>query len=266
MTSPVDLPTFAPPEPGPDLRYLVSHVEHRMGMPISIQIRGPQARGAAATAAVRAAYEDLAWVDATFSRWKPDSELSRLRRGERTVEQCCPEMGQVLALGERYRQETQGAFLTRLPDEDTGEWLPDPTGLVKGWAIARAAAILAAAPALAGHAYCVNAGGDIAVGGVDDSPGGDRPWRLGIENPDVPGQIAQVVELRDGALATSGCAARGAHLVDPATGERRYRRGSVSVIAPDIVDADVWATALFVGPPELERRVADRPGWRVIRL
>ena len=67
-----------------------------------------------------------------YKRQKPDSELSRLRRGERTVEQCCPEMGQVLALGERYRQETQGAFLTRLPDEDTGEWLPDPTGLVKG--------------------------------------------------------------------------------------------------------------------------------------
>lgn len=270
---PADLPVFAPPPPAPGALvagapspYVAAHVEHLMGMPSSIHVRGPQARSAAVTAAVRAAYDDLAWVDATFSKWRPDSELSRLRRGELRVEDCCPQLAEVLARCAAYEAETGGAFLSRLPDEATGQWLIDPTGLVKGWAIGRAAAILAAAPAMAGHAWCVNAGGDIAVGGVDASPGGDRPWRLGIENPDVPGEIAQVVELRAGALATSGCAARGAHLVDPATGERRYRRGSVSVIAPDIVDADVWATALFVGPAELEQRVADREGWRVIRL
>lgn len=74
------------------------------------------------------------------------------------------------------------------------------------------------------------------------------------------------MERHEGALATSGCAARGAHLVDPATGRRILRPGSVSVIAPDIVSADVWATALFVGPPELADRIAGRPGWQVVRL
>lgn len=265
---PADLPTVVPVVPaaaGPS-PYVAAHVEHLMGMPISIHVRGPRPRGAEVVAAVRTAYADLAWVDATFSKWKPDSELSRLRRGEVSVEDCCPEMAQVLALCAAYEAETDGTFLHVLPDEETGAWLLDPTGLVKGWAIARAAAILAEAPAMAGHAYCINAGGDIAVGGVDASPGGDRPWRLGIENPDVPGEIAQVVELRSGALATSGCAARGAHLVDPASGERRYQRGSVSVVAPGIIDADVWATALFVGPPALEERLVGREGWQVIRL
>ena len=283
---PADLPTFAPVAPAAPVApvaqvaqvaqvaaepspYVVAHVEHLMGMPISIQVRGTQARSDQVSAAVRAAFADLAWVDATFSTWKPASELSRLRRGELALDDCCPEMMQVIDLCEHYREATGGAFTHILPDEASGRWLLDPTGLVKGWALARAAALLdrsAQRPELAGHAYCLNAGGDIAVGGRDASPGGQRPWRLAIENPDVAGEIAQVVELVDGGLATSGCAARGAHLVDPATGERLHRRGSVSVVAPDIVAADVWATALFVGPAELESRVAGLEGWQVIRL
>lgn len=263
--APADLPVLAPVPGGPS-PFVVAHVEHLMGMPISIQVRGPQPRSAAVGAVVRAAYDDLAWVDETFSTWKPTSELSRLRRGEVALQDCCSEMAQVLALCDHYRALTDGAFCHLLPDEETGHRRLDPTGLVKGWAIARAAAILAEASPLAGHAYCVNAGGDIAVGGVDASPGGDRPWRLAIENPDIAGEIAQVVERRSGGLATSGCAARGAHLVDPTTGRRETRRGSVSVLAPDILDADVWATALFVGPPELVDRVTTRTGWQVIRL
>lgn len=267
---PADLPEFSPPAVGPEAvapePYVAAHVEHLMGMPISIHVRGPRPRAAGVVAAVQAAYADLAWVDATFSTWKPDSQLSRLRRGDLTIEQCCPEFAQVLDLCAASAEETNGAFAYVLPDADSGEWLLDPTGLVKGWAIARAAELLAGASAMRDHAYCLNAGGDIAVGGIDGSPGGSRPWRLGIENPDVPGQIAHVVELGQGGLATSGCAARGAHLVDPGTGTRTLRRGSVSVIAPDIVAADVWATALFVGPPDLEDRLAGRDGWQVIRL
>lgn len=262
---PADLPAFAPPRrPGPDAAPdVVAHVRQLMGMPISIHVRGPAARSPRVASAIEAAYDDLAWVEATFSRWRPESELSRLRRGELTVAECSRDMEQVLDLCDDFGVRTGGAFLHVLPDEATGEWLLDPTGLVKGWAIARAADILRR---LDGHAHCVNAGGDIAVGGVADGPAGDRPWRLGIEDPDVPGTIARIVELHDGGLATSGCAARGAHLVDPATGERRLRRGSVSVLAPDIISADAWATALFVGPPGLDERIVRRPGWRVIRL
>lgn len=261
MADPAALPSFGVPSPKSS-PYLVSHVRHLMGMPVSITVRGPRARGEEALSAVQSAYDDLEWVDATFSRWRPDSELSRLRRGELTLAECCPEMALVLGLCEAASVETDRAFAWRLPD-DAGEWSIDPTGLVKGWAVARAAGVLAQ---LEGHAYCVNAGGDICVGGADGSPGGDRPWRLGIEDPRVEGTIAQVVELWAGGLATSGCAARGAHLIDPETGERVLREGSVSVVAPSIVDADLWATALFVGPASLESRVADRPGWQVIRL
>ncbi|MBW3084462.1 hypothetical protein KEM60_00650 [Austwickia sp. TVS 96-490-7B] len=232
-------------------------------MPVSIQVRGREARALWVSALVDEVYADLRWVDATFSRWRPDSELSRLRRGEVTMAQCCPEMTEVWNLCEKYRVLTDGAFMSVLPDEDSGRWLIDPTGLVKGWALARAAVMLRR---LQGHAYCVNGGGDIVVGGRDEADTQDRPWRLGVEDPDQAGHIARVVELRDGALATSGCAARGAHLVDPVSGERRWRRGSVSVVAPDIIAADVWATALFVGPADLEQRIRGQEGWEVIRL
>ncbi|HEX3261866.1 MAG TPA: FAD:protein FMN transferase [Pseudonocardia sp.] len=45
-----------------------------------------------------------------------------------------------------------------------------------------------------------------------------RPWRIGIEDPWDPTTLAAVVPLRTGAVATSGSAHRGAHIVDARTG------------------------------------------------
>ncbi|GAB78312.1 thiamine biosynthesis lipoprotein [Austwickia chelonae] len=257
---PADLPD--PPPACPPPPYVAAYVRRLMGMPVSIHLRGPDPRSPRAVEAVGKAYDELARAEEIFSRWQPHSELSRLRRGELTLTACGPQMREVAALCAHYQQVTGGSFTAVLPDETTGEPSYDPTGLVKGWAVARAAGHLAA---VGGHAYCLNAGGDLLVGGIDESPGGGRPWRLGIDDPDIPGRVAGVVELHAGALATSGCSARGAHLVDPATGRRERRRGSVSVIAPDIVEADAWATALFVGPAGLETSFLATPDRQVIR-
>ena len=90
---------------------------------------------------------------------------------------------------------------------------------------------------------------------------------MGIEDPRDRSQIAEVVELTAGAVATSGTAARGNHLIDPATGQAVASDGSVSVVGPTLLWADVWATALFVGPADLTGRLcAEQPGYRVIRL
>ncbi|WP_116114207.1 FAD:protein FMN transferase [Austwickia chelonae] len=258
-TDPADLPVL--PVPGSPHPYVAAQVRRLMGMPVSIHMRGPDPRSPRVSTAVDEAYAELARIEATFSVWRVDSELSRLRRGELVWDDCSPQMHEVAALCEHYRQATAGFFSALLPEETTGELSYDPTGLVKGWAVARAAAHLAA---VEGHAYCLNAGGDLMVGGTDESLGGGRPWRLGIADPDVSGQLVEVVELYAGAVATSGCSARGAHLVDPVTGNRPWRRGSVSVISPDIVEADAWATALFVGPAGLERELLAMPGRQVI--
>jgi thiamine biosynthesis lipoprotein len=72
-------------------------------------------------------------------------------------------------------------------------------------------------------------------------------WRVGVEDPLDRQRIASTLTLTRGAVATSGTAARGAHLYDPATGELVGRPGSVTVTGPTLLWADIWATALFVG-------------------
>ena len=114
---------------------------------------------------------------------------------------------------------TQGAFTTLLPTGE-GDLAFDPTGLVKGWAVDLAAV----APDLERISFCVNAGGDILVGAHPDMPTSGPEaivWRVGIEDPRRPHPHRQTLTLTHGAVATSGTAARGAHLYDPATGELR---------------------------------------------
>lgn len=236
-----------------------------MGTAVSIHVRGPDPGGPAVAGVVRACFDELRWVEEVFSLYRPASPLSRLRRGELAIEQAValhPEIGEVIDLCQEATHKTHGSFSWLLPDAE-GALLIEPTGLVKGWAVARCADRL---ERLAGHAYCINAGGDIAVGGLDATAGGDRPWRIGLEDPTDTGAVARVVALRQGAVATSGTAARGAHLVDPRTGERVGCPGSVSVVGPSVLWADVWATALFVGPDDLVPTALQSDAWQVIRL
>jgi thiamine biosynthesis lipoprotein len=92
------------------------------------------------------------------------------------------------------------------------------------------------------------------------------PWRIGIENPYDRSQIDRVVPLIDGAVATSGTAARGAHLYDPRTGQAVGRPGSTSVIGPDLLWADIWATALFVGGAATRAAFAEHTAYQVVDL
>lgn len=221
-------------------------VEHVMGMPISIHLRGQEVRGEVAERAVADAYAILRDMDAIFSTYRGDSELMRLRREELGLGECSPLVREALAIGEEAERVTRGAFTTLLPTGD-GDLAFDPTGLVKGWAVDRAAHPLAQ---LTGVSFCINAGGDLLVGAHPDLPRsgpGSISWRVGIEDPRDRTRIASTLTLTEGAVATSGTAARGAHLYDPATGEMVSRTGSVTVTGPELVWADIWATALFVG-------------------
>ena len=245
----------------PDQRAWVRQI---MGMPVSIHLRGPHLHGKHVEGVVEEAFAELRHADTLFSTWQRGSEVRRIRRGELALEDADPLVREVAAWCQVARERTRGAFTCELPDEDgTLRW--DPTGLVKGWAVERAAQALSS---LEEHAHSVNAGGDIAIGGVDRS--GDRParpWRIGIEDPRDRSRIAEVVEITEGGGATSGTAARGAHLYDPAQGEWVRRTGSVTVVGPSLLWADVWATALFVGPPALlEEFPRLEPDYRTIVL
>ncbi|MCZ4278216.1 FAD:protein FMN transferase [Rhodococcoides yunnanense] len=71
-----------------------------------------------------------------------------------------------------------------------------------------------------------------------------------------------MIPVVDGALATSSATARGAHIIDPRTGRGVEHPGSATVTGPDLVWADVWATATFIHPTALD----DRAGWADYRF
>ena len=209
-----------------------------MGLPISVLARGAAATEERADAAVRAVFAELVEVDRVFSPYRPDSDVSRLARGEVTADMCAPEVKDVVDRCERARALTGGLFDATRPD---GTW--DPSGLVKGWATERAFAHLRGVDGLD---WCLNAGGDVVV----DCPSGEV-FRVGIQDPRDPAAVVTAVPCRTGAVATSGTAARGAHLYDPRTGATAASPWlSVTVTGPSLETADVLATAGFVAGNE----------------
>ncbi|MCU1601654.1 MAG: thiamine biosynthesis protein [Frankiales bacterium] len=224
------------------------HVEHCMGTVFSFAV----ADEGDWTEAIADAVGWLHQVDATFSTYRPDSAVSRLRRGEDVHD---PLVDEVLSLCERYERETDGAFSAHLPGG------LDPSGLVKGWAVEWASGILREHGS-ANHA--VSGGGDMQLAGAA-APG--RPWRVGIADPFDPTRVLTTIEGTDLAVATSGTAERGAHLVEPGTGEPARALASVTVTGPSLAWVDVAATAAFVkGQGALDWLRAQRLGGIVVDL
>jgi thiamine biosynthesis lipoprotein len=207
------------------------HAEHVMGTVFSFDLRDrptPEVRDALA--------EAVAWlhhVDGVFSTYRPDSAISRMARGHIGVSDCPPEVAEVLTLCEKAAATTDGWF------SHTPGGRLDPSGLVKGWATERASQILYDAGA---RNTCVNGGGDLQLRG-EPAPG--SAWRIGIAHPLRPGHLLTVVTGRDLAVATSGTAERGHHILDPHTGLPAMGLASVTVTGRHLTEVDAYATALF---------------------
>jgi thiamine biosynthesis lipoprotein len=219
-------------------------VEHVMGIAIVVEVRGDGVGEEPADAV-------FAWlqrVDADFSTYREDSEITRLRRGELALEDASPDVREVLARCDELRDETGGYF-----DAEASPDGLDPSGLVKGWSVDRAAAILDEH----GYSnYAINAGGDVLVRG---EPKPDERWRIGIQHPRLESAVATVVELTDAAVATSGAYARGDHVVDPHTGGPPSGVLSVTIAGPDLGTADAYATAAFAMGARAPRWIARLP-------
>jgi thiamine biosynthesis lipoprotein len=220
--------------------------EHVMGMPVTFDVRGHPA----ADEAIDAAYDWLRWVDRTFSTYRPDSEIARLNDGRLSEEEADPLVRAVLGACRELHTRTGGAFdieaaarsgdAPARPGAGHGRaGAVEPAGYVKGWALARAWDILAAAGI---RNALLDAGGDLIVRGT---PEDGQLWRVGIQHPVKMDKVAAVLELSQMGVATSGLYRRGEHIVDPATG--RAPRGvlSVSCIGRDLATADALATAAF---------------------
>jgi thiamine biosynthesis lipoprotein len=129
----------------------------------------------------------------------------------------------------------------------------DLGGVTKGYAVDEAVGVLQDSGVIGG---IVNGGGDLRTFGL--KPGG-KLWKIGVQDPDNPQELAGVLSIREAAVATSGdyqryfeeAGVRYHHILDPATGypARSGLRGT-TVIAPDCALADALATAAFVLGPE----------------
>jgi thiamine biosynthesis lipoprotein len=228
------------------------YVRHVMGMPISLALRGRHTDDHAARAAWSAAMAELHEVDRVFSTYREDSFISRMGRGEIGVEDCPAEVAEVLTLGEEAEAESGGAFSVWLPGPHGGTRL-DPSRVAKGWAAERAATPLRR---LADTDFSLSAGGYVLCRTLDpDGP----PWRIGVEDPAEPNRILAVIPVLTGAVATSGTAHRGRHLVDARTGRSPSGVASVTVVAGSLTAADIDATAAYAQGDNAARWLETRP-------
>jgi thiamine biosynthesis lipoprotein len=174
-------------------------------------------------------------VDEIFSTYIPTSEVSKLRSNQIQIQDCHPLLNEVWHLCLRARELTDGAFD---PWAVPGGF--DPSGYVKGWA---ADQICNQLQAVGAKHIQVNAGGDISLrGGVTDQ----TPWQIGVAHPEKTDQISKIFQITDGAIATSGTAERGNHIIDPQTKTIAVGARSATVVGADAGLADALATALVV--------------------
>ncbi len=220
-----------------------------MGLPISVLARGDGARSESADVAVQKVFAELIEVDRVFSTYKTDSAVSLLAGGQVSWDRVDPVVREVAERCVAVRELTGGLFDADVPG---GMW--DPSGLVKGWAVERAGERLRE---VVDVDWCLNAGGDVLV--VCPS---SEPFMIGIQDPRDPSRVIARVPRTGGAVATSGTAARGAHLYDPRSGGAVATRWlSVSVTGPSLEYADVLATAAFVAADGWPEAVDALPGY-----
>ena len=225
-----------------------------MGTVVSFDVPDWAGRDAGGGAVLDRVVQWLHWVDATFSPYREDSDVSRFGRGSLALADCAPELAEVLAACAEV-SALSGGYFTAWPG---GRF--DPSGYVKGWAIERAAAMLTAAGSAE---HSVNGGGDIQCVG-DRGPG--QAWRVGITDPLRPGSLALVVTGQDFAVATSGVAERGAHIVNPHTGQPAAGLASLTVAGARLAATDAYATAAFAMGPAARDWVESLDGYEAFAV
>jgi thiamine biosynthesis lipoprotein len=205
------------------------------------------------------AFAELERLEQIFSTLRPDSEISQVNRGERSVHDCSPEVAEVLDACTWLEHESGGAFSIRPPGRPG---VLDPAGFVTGWAGQQAGRVLAEAGL---RHWSVNVGGDLQASGTRTP---DRPWSIAVNDPIRREAVLASIELSGaGAVATSGTAERGEHLWRASTSDPELL--AVTVTGPELAWADAFATtALALGGAGLDwiERVAASRGYQAFAV
>lgn len=131
-------------------------------------------------------------------------------------------------------------------------------GIAKGFIVDRASQVMKSGGV---GDHLINAGGDIRTSGVAAK---GRKWTIAIQDPDKKREFPDIIEMADGAIATSGNyeifyddEKLFHHIIDPRSGRSPNHSSSVTVTAPTVMDADALATALFVLAPDEGRGLIE---------
>lgn len=231
----------------------------------------------------RLAEQEVARIEAAYSRYRSDSLMSQANRSNGTAVPITPEMAALLHYADQCHQISDGLFdiscgvLREVWTFDGSDRVPSPAavaallprlgwhkihisqshiiipagmeidfgGLGKEYAVDRVFMILLAQTSLP---FLINFGGDLRVSGPRTDGGA---WRIAIEGVDPGEQNQGLLEIRQGALTTSGDAkrfllkngVRYSHILNPKTGwpvENPPR--SVTVAAATCMEAGILST------------------------
>ena len=237
------------------------------------------------------AFQEIHRLSGLLNRFDDKTAVGQLNKDGYLID-IPPEMTEVVAAALRYHQMSQGAFdITVKPLVDlfeeklSGKNQLPPTqkemkqalklvgsqkiqlgegkmvfqkpgmgitldGIAKGFIVDRTSEHLSK---LKIENHLINAGGDIRTKGAK---GDNRPWRVAIEDPSKKKNYPDVIQMRDGAVATSGNyeiyydrERMFHHIVDPSSGLSPDLKNSVSVRADTTMEADALSTSVFVMNP-----------------
>lgn len=194
-------------------------------------------------------FKRLRDIDERFSTYKPNSEVSRFGKGELGEDQLSAELKEVIKECQKAEKMTGGYF---------SAWAAggfDPSGYVKGWAIAQAGKLI---ESQSYKTYCIGAGGDILA-----RSSGAKIWNIGIQDPGDKSKILNRLSISNGSVCTSGGYERGDHIINPKTNEPADKLSSVTVMGPDIITADILATAIFASGDRKPEFLRDFPDYRI---
>jgi len=251
--------------------------------------------------AVAGAYRELERIDALMSEWKPASPISQVdaAAGRHAVE-VPAELRELIERSIRYSEKTEGTFDVTWRGmgniwhfDDTFQvpsaaavakarknidfrairidgnriYLPAGMsiglgGIAKGYAVDRAAAVLARAGFTDS---LVDGGGDVLASGTRYG----APWRLGVQDPRAEhGKILGIVEVSNAALVSSGDyerfrivnGIRYHHIIDPRTGWPATASMAVTVLSRTAEQGVVLGKGIFILGPEKGLALAKAEG------
>lgn len=214
-------------------------VEEHMGTIISLQVHDT------ANKVVDRFFNRIRELEALLSRFRPDSQVSLIADGLLRQADSDPAVLEVLSRCSDLRYRTEGCFEyePQRQSSDPADPILDPNAVAKGWIVNEAAAVLKDAGV---REFFINAGGDVLA----SRPRLEQPWRVGVQHPDDPGAVIAIFGVSHGAVATSGAYERGQHI----RSAQSSRLKSVTVVGPDLAEADGLATAVLASGQPL-------PGW-----